>query len=42
MKIEETEQIGKIWFEDMWSTPNFNVADDIISNFYPVRCSCSY
>jgi len=30
MKTEETERIGKIWFEDMWSTPNLNAADEII------------
>ena len=37
MKIEESERIGKIWFEDMWSIPNLNVADEIIDeNYDPV------
>ncbi len=34
MKTEETERIGKIWFEDMWSTPNLNAADEIIDVDY--------
>ncbi len=34
MKIEETERIGKIWFEDMWSKPDFEIADRIIDPNY--------
>jgi hypothetical protein len=34
MKIEENEKIGKLWFEDMWSTPDFEIAERIIAPDY--------
>jgi len=34
MKIEDTEIIGKNWFEDMWSIPDFEIADRIIDPNY--------
>jgi predicted ester cyclase len=37
MKIEETERVGKIWFEDMWSTPNLKVADEFVDDDYDPR-----
>ena len=34
MKIEEAENLGRLWFEDMWSNPNLDVADDIVDPDY--------
>ena len=34
MKIEETEKIGKLFFEEMWSKPNLAIADEIIDPKY--------
>ena len=34
MEIKESEQIGKLWFEDMWSKPDFTIADKIIDPEY--------
>ena len=34
MKIEETEKIGKLFFEVMWSKPDLSVADEIIDPEY--------
>lgn len=34
MELKESEQIGKIWFEDMWSKPDFTIADKIIDPEY--------
>ena len=34
MEIKESEQIGKLWFEDMWSKPDFTIADKIIDPHY--------
>ncbi len=36
MKKEKLERIGKLWFEDMWNIPDFNIADQIVdSNYKP-------
>jgi predicted ester cyclase len=34
MKIEETEKIGRLFFEEMWSKPDLNIADEIIHPQY--------
>jgi len=34
MNIEENEHIGKLWFEDMWSKPDFEIAERIIAPNY--------
>ncbi len=34
MKIEETEKIGKLFFEEMWSKPDLSIADEIIDPKY--------
>ncbi|MFX0059869.1 MAG: ester cyclase [Candidatus Heimdallarchaeota archaeon] len=34
MKIKETERIGKLWFEDLWSKSNLNIADEIVDPEY--------
>ncbi len=34
MEITESEQIGKLWFEDMWNKPDFTIADNIIDPEY--------
>jgi predicted ester cyclase len=34
MKIEEAENIGRLWFEAMWSIPNLNLAEDIVDPDY--------
>lgn len=34
MKIEETEKIGKLYFEELWSKPDLNIADEIIDPQY--------
>ncbi|NVM37405.1 MAG: ester cyclase [Candidatus Lokiarchaeota archaeon] len=34
MKIEETEKIGRLYFEEMWSKPDFIIADEIIDPKY--------
>ena len=34
MKIEETEKIGRLFFEEMWSKPDLNIADEIIDSKY--------
>ncbi len=34
MKIEETEKIGKLFFEEMWSKPDLTIADEIIDPKY--------
>ncbi|MFX0005473.1 MAG: ester cyclase [Promethearchaeota archaeon] len=34
MKIEETEKIGRLFFEEMWSKPDLNIADEIIDPNY--------
>ena len=34
MKEKETEQIAKLWFEDMWSKPDLSVADKIVDPAY--------
>jgi predicted ester cyclase len=34
MKKENSERIGKLWFENMWSIPDFKVADKIVDPNY--------
>ncbi|MFW9900615.1 MAG: ester cyclase [Candidatus Thorarchaeota archaeon] len=34
MKIEETEKIGKLFFEVMWSEPDLSIADEIVDPKY--------
>ena len=34
MKIEETEKIGRLFFEELWSKPDLNIADEIIHPKY--------
>jgi len=34
MKIEETEKIAKLFFEDLWSKPDLALADEIIDPEY--------
>ena len=34
MKIEESENIGRLFFEEMWSKPDLNIADEIIDPKY--------
>lgn len=34
MLIEETEKIGKLWFEEMWNKPDFDLAEKIIDPSY--------
>ena len=34
MEIKESEQTGKQWFEDMWSKPDYTIADKIIDPNY--------
>ena len=34
MDIKETERIGKLWFIDLWSKANLNIADEIVDPNY--------
>ena len=34
MKSEETERVGRRWFEDMWGKPDLNLADEIVDPNY--------
>jgi len=34
MKSEETEKVGRRWFEDMWGMPDLNLADKIVDPSY--------
>jgi predicted ester cyclase len=34
MKIEDSEKIGKLFFEVMWSKPDLDIADEIIDSKY--------
>ncbi len=34
MKIEETEKIGKIFFEIIWSKPDLPITDEIVDHKY--------
>ncbi|MFX0043559.1 MAG: ester cyclase [Candidatus Hodarchaeota archaeon] len=34
MKIEESEKIGKLYFEEMWSKPDLTIANEIIDPNY--------
>ncbi|MFX0030786.1 MAG: ester cyclase [Candidatus Hodarchaeota archaeon] len=34
MKIEETEKIGRLFFEEMWSKPDLDLAEEIIDPEY--------
>ena len=34
MKIEDTEKIGRIWFEEMWSKPDLYIAEELIDPEY--------
>jgi predicted ester cyclase len=34
MRPEETERIGKLWFEEMWNKPDLSVADEIVDDKY--------
>ncbi len=34
MKVEKTEKIGKLWFEEMWSKPDLALADEIVDPLY--------
>ncbi|MFX1356745.1 MAG: ester cyclase [Promethearchaeota archaeon] len=34
MEIKETERIGKLWFNDLWSKGNLNIADEIVDSDY--------
>ena len=34
MKIRDTEKIGRIFFEELWSKPDLNIADEIIDPEY--------
>jgi hypothetical protein len=34
MKQQDSERIGRLWFEDMWNIPDFNITDKIVSPNY--------
>ena len=34
MSKERNENIGRRWYEEMWSKPDFDVADEIVDNEY--------
>jgi len=34
MKVKETEKIGRLFFEEMWSKPDLNIANEIIDPKY--------
>ena len=34
MEQENTEQIARLWFEEMWSKADLNIADEIVDPNY--------
>ena len=34
MSVERNKEIGRLWFEEMWSKPDFDIAREIIHSDY--------